>query len=241
MNQVNEEAKSNYKYSQLYDILLSKITSGIWKPNDKMPTERELCQRYNVSRITVRDTLDRLSKDGYIYRKQGKGTFVAVRQIEQKLTKFYTLREEFEAKGIEHTNKILSFQTLKALGKVKKNLNLENEDTVYELIRCLYADKVPYAIEVSYIPTKLYPEMTRDLIREKGLYGSMQFFNIIPERATENLRAVKLSKEDALTLGVKKQDTAIRIERTTYSFDSIIEYTITTVKGDSFYYTVELS
>ncbi|WP_346907730.1 GntR family transcriptional regulator [Faecalicatena orotica] len=241
MKQTGEEMKSTYKYSQLYEILLGKITSGIWKPNDKMPTERELCERYNVSRITVRDTLDRLSKDGYIYRKQGKGTFVAVRQIEQKLTKFYTLREEFESKGIEHTNKILSFKTVKALGKVKDNLCLEYEEPVYELIRCLYADKVPYAIEVSYIPSLLYPEMTRELISEKGLYGSMQYFNIIPEHATENLRAVKLSKEDALTLGVKKQDTAIRIERTTYSYDSIIEYTIATIKGNFFYYTVELN
>ena len=83
--------------------------------------------------------------------------------------------------------------------------------------------------------------MTRELISEKGLYGSMQYFNIIPEHATENLRAVKLSKEDALTLGVKKQDTAIRIERTTYSYDSIIEYTIATIKGNFFYYTVELN
>ena len=75
-----------YKYSQLYDILLEKILANEWKANDKMPTERELSIRYNVSRVTVRDTLNRLAQAGYIYRIQGKGTFVSVRKIEKKLT-----------------------------------------------------------------------------------------------------------------------------------------------------------
>ena len=54
-----------YKYSQLYDILLEKILANEWKANDKMPTERELSIRYNVSRVTVRDTLNRLAQAGY--------------------------------------------------------------------------------------------------------------------------------------------------------------------------------
>ena len=85
-----------YKYSQLYDILLEKILANEWKANDKMPTERELSIRYNVSRFTVRDTLNRLDQAGYIYRIQVKGTFVSVRKIEKKLTKLYTLRKRFE-------------------------------------------------------------------------------------------------------------------------------------------------
>lgn len=54
-----------------------------------------------VSRVTVRDTLNRLAQAGYIYRIQGKGTFVSVRKIE-KLTKLYTLRKRFEEKGVVH-------------------------------------------------------------------------------------------------------------------------------------------
>ena len=91
-----------YKYSQLYDILLEKILANEWKANDKMPTERELSIRYNVSRVTVRDTLNRLAQAGYIYRIQGKGTFVSVRKIEKKLTKLYTLRKRFEEKVVLH-------------------------------------------------------------------------------------------------------------------------------------------
>ena len=84
---ITGDAKNHYKYTQLYEALVKKISSGEWKPHDCMPTERELCQEYQLSRITVRDALNLLVKDGYIYRRQGKGTFVAMRPIEQKLTK----------------------------------------------------------------------------------------------------------------------------------------------------------
>lgn len=84
-----------YKYSQLYDILLEKILANEWKANDKMPTERELSIRYNVSRVTVRDTLNRLAQAGYIYRIQGKGTFVSVRKIEKKINKTVYSQETF--------------------------------------------------------------------------------------------------------------------------------------------------
>lgn len=235
-----DENTNHFKYTQLYEILVNKITSGEWKPNECIPTERELCQRYNLSRITVRDALNLLVKDGYIYRKQGKGTFVAIRPIEQKLTKLYTLREDILAKGLVPHNKILSFKKIKADGKVKSVLKMEDSEFVYELIRCLYASGTPYAVETSYIPVTLYPEITVDMIEKNGLYKTMQSFNIIPEQAKETLRAVPISLEDALLLNVKPSSIAIRDERTTFSQSFTIEYTITIIKSDFFSYTVEL-
>ena len=235
-----KDADGNFKYTQLYEILVDKITSGEWMPHERIPAERELCQRYNISRITVREALDLLAKDGYIYRRQGKGTFVAVRPIEQKLTKLYTLREGIEAKGMISCNRILSFRRIAAAGRVREVLRPEGGE-VFELIRCMYASDTPYAVETTYIPTALFPEMTEDAIRENGLYRTMQSFSIVPERAVEKLTAVPISREDALLLGVQPSDTAIRNERTTYSKNAEIEYTVTIIKSDFFSYTVELN
>ena len=215
-----------YKYSQLYDILLEKILANEWKANDKMPTERELSIRYNVSRVTVRDTLNRLAQAGYIYRIQGKGTFVSVRKIEKKLTKLYTLRKRFEEKGVVHEVKTLQFEVISPSDDIREKLEIiENED-VYKLIRCFYADHIPYAIEISFVPTGPYPDLSA---------------NDIPEHASENIFAVKLTNEDALILGLKPQDIAIQIERTTHSNNRIIEFTTSLIKTEYFYYTSELS
>lgn len=122
-----------------------------------------------------------------------------------------------------------------------ENLKLNPDDMVYELIRCLYAQDIPYAVETSYIPVSIYPEMTLEKIKENGLYKTMQSFNIIPERATENITAVPVSREDALLLGIKTSDTSIKIERITFSRNYIIEYTVAFIKSDFFSYRVELN
>lgn len=229
-----------YKYNQLYDVLAEKILSGFWRPHDKILSERELCAAYNVSRITVRDTLRRLEEEQYIYRKQGKGTFVAPRQIEQRLTKLYSLREEFAQKGIAHRSEILSFETLPADPQIAVHLELPVHAPVYRLVRLMHAKDIPYTVETSYIPESIYPGMTAGMVREHGLYGSMQRYNIIPQRAVEKLRLVQISAKDAQLLRVSPRESAIKIQRTTYSEDRCIEYTVNIMKGDFFVYTVEL-
>ena len=137
-------------------------------------------------------------------------------------------------------NKILSFKSISPDEKVQTALALSDSDKVYELIRCCYASYIPYALETSYIPVSLYPDMTEDMIAENGLYKTMQSFNIIPERATERLTATRMSTEEALLLNSSPSDFAIRDERITYSKSHIIEYTIDIIRSDFFSYTIEL-
>lgn len=229
-----------FKYNRLYEALTGRILSGEWCPGERLPPERELCEQYDISRVTVRDTLGRMAEEGLIERVQGKGTFVAVRRVEQKLTKLYSLREELSAKGIAHTSEIISFHTVTAGTAAREHLSLPEGERVYELRRRLFADGLPYTIETTCIPERLYPGMTRELIAEHGLYGTMQLFSIIPERATERLRVVRMSAEDASLLGVARQSTAVLIERTTFSGEKIIEYTVNIVRDNFFVYTVVL-
>lgn len=70
--------KSSTTVDQVYEYLSQNIQSGQWKPGDKLPSEADLCGLMNVSRITVRSALGRLSALGLVYSQQGKGTFVSV-------------------------------------------------------------------------------------------------------------------------------------------------------------------
>ncbi|PZD93203.1 GntR family transcriptional regulator [Paenibacillus sambharensis] len=67
------------KYMQLRDEILVSLQAGKWKPNEQMPSEHELAAKYVMSRQTVRQALGELEKDGWLYRLQGKGTFVSPR------------------------------------------------------------------------------------------------------------------------------------------------------------------
>ena len=64
-------------YHQLRQALLGSLEQGHWKEGDLIPTEREICDTYNVSRITVRRAINDLVREGYLVSYQGKGTFVA--------------------------------------------------------------------------------------------------------------------------------------------------------------------
>lgn len=64
-------------YAQLRGYLAERIAKGDWKPNDRLPPELELAERFGVSRITVRKALETMVEEGVIYRVQGKGTFLS--------------------------------------------------------------------------------------------------------------------------------------------------------------------
>lgn len=229
-----------FRYQQLYDTLLNKIKCGDWKSGQKIETERALCDIYNVSRTTARETLRKLEQAGYLIRKQGRGTFVNIKPIEQKLAKLYSLREQFVKEGIAHTIEIIDFSHIQADLIVGQKLNIQVGEIVIKIVRKFYAAKVPYTIETTYLPFKLFPEMTEQQIREDGLYNTFFNFGIIPKRAVEKIRAISMDTEYAQLLETKTKEVAMLIDRVTYSNDKEIEYTINIIKGDFFVYTVNL-
>lgn len=63
------------------------IEDGEWKPGDKIPSENELCDKFEVSRMTIRQAINNLVEQGYLYRKRGIGTFVQLPKVEQKIAR----------------------------------------------------------------------------------------------------------------------------------------------------------
>ena len=85
-------------YLQLMDIIIYKIENTMEK-GDKLLSEREICDKYDVSRSTVRQAISELERDGYIYKMHGKGTFVADKEVHQDLVQFYSFTDEMKKLG----------------------------------------------------------------------------------------------------------------------------------------------
>ena len=227
-------------YYQLKEKLAKKIANREWAPGEKIPSEAELCDVYQVSRITVRKAIEDLVRSGQLIKHQGKGTFVTNVSMEHKLSKFYSFSEELERHGMTERAQVLSFDIVEATEEVSEKLSMQKDEQVFMVKRLRMADEMPYTVEISYIPYALCPGLTSENITEKGLYNSMRSLNVFPERIVEKIRAARISKSDAGLMKLKPSAPAIKLERLTYYGALTIEYCISIVRGDFFTYTIEL-
>jgi GntR family transcriptional regulator len=227
-------------YYQLKEELLKRIISKQWLPGEKIPTEKELCSLYGVSRITVRKALDELERSGHLVRRQGKGTFVTNISFEQRLSKFYSFSEELKQRGLEEHSQVIHFDQIPATSEVANHLGLEPQGQVFKLTRLRLVDLTPYTLETSYIPVAACPSLTEKIISDKGLYNSMRVDGVFPDRVIEKFSATVIRKSEAELMELKIGMPAMHLERVTYFGVRTIEYCISIVRGDFFTYTVEL-
>jgi GntR family transcriptional regulator len=228
-------------YAQLIDIIVGKMNSGELKENDKLPSERELCDFYDVSRTTVRQAMVELENEGYIYKEHGKGSFVSPKVYTQSLVKMYSFTEEMKKLGKKPRSEIISFDMVPATVNVAKKLLLEEFDQVYRLVRLRLADDEPIMYETTYMPVNILPNLSLEDLKNSSLYGIFQVkYAYVISNAFESFRAVSIRDVEEPYLLVKAGLPALKIERTAFADSKALEYTISVARGDKYVYTTEL-
>jgi len=228
-------------YYQLKTILADKIMNKEWQVGDRLPSEFELCKQYGVSRITVRQALAELEREGLVKRRQGVGTFVTVPKIEQQLTSFYTFSEEFRKRGLHPRNEVEKLEIRVPTSKIAEALQLHGDERVYYLKRLRYADDVLMAIESTYLPVRLFPNLTKEELVTTPLYDVMRSkYGVVVDSARETFGAVAVSRREAELFQLPAGHPAIDLERFAYAGDQCVEYTVGVVRGDRFRFEVKL-
>lgn len=227
-------------YCQLMEILIHEIQTHM-KEEDQLPSEREICEKYNVSRATVRQAMQEMEQEGYIYRSHGKGTFVAPQKVNQDLLRFYSFTEEMKKLGKEPSSKVLKFEVTDSDKKVSRKLAVKENSKVYKILRLRLADDKPMMIETTYLPYDRFPGMTREELEKTAMYDVFtQRFSANITSAKEVFQSVTTNLEEAKYLQVSKEVPSLKIERYTFENDRIIEYTISIARGDKFEYCITL-
>ncbi len=228
-------------YCQLAEIIINEIESKGLKENDQLSTEKEYCEKYKLSRATVRQAINYLEKKGYVYKVQGSGTFVSARRLKQKLLKFYSFSEEMKKQGKNPESKILSLKTIEGNEKILKELNLEKGEKVLELVRLRLADGEEIMYEKTYLPYKKFPDLIKKDLTDNSLYGILQSrYKMVFTKATERFSVGISDKKVSASLLIPQNTPVINLQRWTYVGLEIIEYTISSVRGDRFEFEVEL-
>jgi GntR family transcriptional regulator len=228
-------------YYQLMDRILEQIEQGKLKEHERLPSERELCDMYDISRTTVRQTMQELEKEGYIYKKHGKGSFISPKVYNQSLVKFYSFTEEMKKSGKVPSSIVVSFQIEHCDSKIAKKMNINPEDKVYKITRLRLADKEPMLYETSYVPLVRFEGLSKEELEGTPMYDLFRNkYQATITRATEVFKAVATRDEEAQQLNIEEGVPSLMLERTTYENSTVIEYTVTIARGDKFSYTVEL-
>ncbi|WP_223897466.1 GntR family transcriptional regulator [Lactobacillus huangpiensis] len=209
------------------------------KPNAKLPSERQLLVKYGVSRNTIRLALQDLEERGLIYRLHGKGTFVSSTFLNQpNIGGMYSFSEELKRTGQKASTKNQSLELIIPNNNIAAQLNLTSNEKAYKLIRLRLADNEPRIFSTSYLPEKLFSELSLNDLNAKPLYDVMkEKYDQISVMAFEDVEAVCLNQEESRNLAEKVGSPSLKIFRKTINDKNIpIEFTISLARGDKFVY-----
>jgi GntR family transcriptional regulator len=233
--------KSLPRYMQVMNYYIPLIKSGKLKEGEKMPTEEEICELFNISRITVRRALDGLQQDGYIYKQQGKGSFVMMKKTGFQLNHLKGFTEEMKTLGKEPSSEIITFDIVTPKEKVAEVLNIDKSQKIYLLERLRLADGVPIAIERVHLPFYRFPTLRNANLKD-SLYEILQYqFGCESYKGVQEIHAGLASEEEAKLLQIAPSCAVLHINRTTYEQDgAAYEYVESTYRGDQYQFTVTL-
>mgnify|MGYP001241600033 CR=1 FL=1 len=230
-------------YQQIEAQVAEAIADGTVTPGDRLPPERDLAVRLGVSRMTVRQAFDALSRRGLVERGVGRGTFVATPHVEiDRTERVAGFTEQMERAGLEPGATVLAAEVTRAPGHVARALGLEPGAAVARVRRVRSGGGLPLTLEDSWLPEALFPGLV-DLDLGSSLYAIMGTrYGHAPVRAVERLEPVAARAQDADALGVRARTPLMRVERVAYDADGHpVEYAEDRHRGDRARFVVEVA
>lgn len=225
-------------YQQLAHSIKKAVDEQKLKENDKIPAENEFCKIYDLSRTTVRQALDILEKDGYIYKLRGKGSYVSTPKIYQNRSSFSKFYDDMRSLGKVPVSKIISLKIKVADAYVREKMQLEENEMLCQIKWVRYGNNEPLIYETINLNYKLVDGIETKELTEKKLYDILtEEYGIKMTHGKELFYPCKLDLNEAKNLGLKENDLGMKVERIVFQGKDVVEYTTSTVRGDRFIYT----
>jgi GntR family transcriptional regulator len=205
-------------YTLLLSDLRRRIRAGEWQPGDQIPSERELCEDYGVSRTMVRQTLGIAEREGLLVKVPGRGTFVGRPRIRQELSAMTTFRSTLAAHGLAAERRILHLGWEVPPAEWAERLRLPWAETVFYVEMLGIADAQPIALYQAYTPPAIAQAAgLPDLLERQGV-GARSIAEVTAARlgltgivADQLYEAVALADADAAQLAAPAGAPAFRV------------------------------
>ncbi|HEL1592993.1 TPA: GntR family transcriptional regulator [Streptococcus suis] len=226
------------KYNVIANDVRRKILDGIYKANDQLPFEKDLCEVYEVSKMTVKKALDILVAEGLIIKRRGAGTFVkdlSVEDMEKMVVGSQMIGTSAYYPTRTVTSKVLHFEIIAASEKVANKLNIPIGSFVYDIERVRILDGSPLVMENTFMPVSVIPDLRLKNV-EESIYEYIQdTLGMKIQSAHRNITVRKASDSEVTHLELEQGDPVGIVEQIGFlSNGTTFEYSISTHRYDTF-------
>ncbi len=222
-------------YYQLKESILTAIKNKEFEVGDRLPSERELAEYHNISRMTVKKAVDILVDNGYLNRKQGSGTFISDYQESYSISPLLSFSREMEQKGLSYKSKLLQFSKIKN-DKISKKMNLSSDKELYHIQRLRLIEGKPFLLENTYLSAEKFIGLEKNEIENNSLYKIIkEKYGIKLINAEAEVEAVIFDSQTAKKMQVQEGILGLYFEQFSKNENNnIVEYTSAYYRNDNY-------
>ena len=221
------------KYTVIKQHICQNIESGKWPQHFKIPSENELTQQFDVSRMTARRALQELTEQGILVRAQGSGTFVNTYKSQSSLLEIRNISDEIKERGHKHHAKQLVLKQTAVTDEVTILLNLKNNEHVYLSQILHFENDKPIQLEQRYVNATLVPEY---LLQDFTITTPHEYLSAVAPltEATHEIEAILAGDEICQLLGISNSEPCLQVKRRTWSSKGVVSLAILTAPGNKY-------
>jgi GntR family transcriptional regulator len=230
-------------YTQIKEALRAKILDGSYQAHQRLPSESEMINAFGVSRITVRQAVSDLQKEGLLFKIHGKGTFVATPKVSQELAHLQGFGEAMNRLGHETSSRVLRLGPVKGDATICGKLGMPEGAIVTGICRVRYLNREPVSVDYSYLAPDIGSRLSKSSLGERDMFSLLE--NELGRRlhsADVEIDATSATEEVAASLKIKPGSPVLRIERLTYAQQEkplVFEYLL--YRAENFKYKLKIS
>jgi DNA-binding GntR family transcriptional regulator len=227
-------------YYQLAELIKEQIRVGDLQPGDQLPAERTLSETFAISRMTARQAIAYLVREGTLIAKHGLGTYVAEPKLMHDMLHLLGFTEEMMQRGLV-TSRVLEQEVIIPSQRVAAGLQLRPEATVAKLVRLRLLNTTPLLLETSFVPTALCPGLEREDMSSQSLYAVLeQRYNLRLTSSRQALEATIANAYEATMFAITAGAPMFLLEGVIFDEqERPVEYAKTVYRGDRFKFSFE--
>lgn len=211
------------KFAEIKQFILTKVESGAWQENSRVPSENQLAELFECSRMTARRALTELAETGVLERSQGLGTFVAGLKSQSSMMAIRNIADEIKDRGHGYSVRQLGLTQTSATAQIAIALGLEEGSPVFYSVLVHCEQELPLQLEERFVNPQLVPDYLKQDFSLQTPHEYLSFVAPLTE-ARHTIEAVVADDEQQQQLQIEASEPCLQILRRTWSRQGVVSF-----------------